>query len=201
MDVTQNSQKLAAYIKGLSDFRFVRAMQPYNHMGATLTDAMFQAGVNYHHAVEPRINKIKTFESASTISGLQSLFRRVNAEEFFNWKGYKPRNFLNIVEFLAKQSVETEADLKRWILLPGSIEKIMDQPGIGRKTVDYLKILVGIPTVAADRHIFTFLERAGIITDNYDVAKATVIGAAMVLNVSPSVLDYSIWCYISEGLI
>ena len=161
MDIDQKSRMIVSYINGLPDFRFISAMEPYHHMGATLTDAMFQAGVNYHNAVEPRINKIKTFESASTISGLQAHFRRVNAEEFFNWKGCKPRNFLSIIDFLAQQSVETEGDLKDWILLPGSPEKLMDQPGFGRKTVDYLKILVGIPSVAADRHIFTFLETGG----------------------------------------
>ena len=161
MDIDQKSRIIVSYINGLPDFRFVSAMKPNNHMGATLTDAMFQAGMDYHNAVEPRINKIKTFESASTISGLQALFRRVNAEEFFNWKGRKPRNFLSTIDFLAAQSVETEGDLKDWILLPGSPEKLMDQPGLGRITVDYLRILVGISPVAADRHIFTFLEKGG----------------------------------------
>jgi endonuclease III-like uncharacterized protein len=193
----EDSQKLATYIKGLTGFTYREQMEPRNHMGATLTDVMFQAGINWHTSVEPRINKIKSYERAATIDGLKSLFSKLNAEEFFNWKGRKPRNFLNIIDFLDKEYVDTENDLKRWLMLPGSTEKLMKQPGFGNKTVDYIKMLVGFPNVAVDRHIVTMLERAGIFIDDYEEAKTIVIGAAKILNVNPSVLDHSIWYYIS----
>lgn len=198
--MVDDSQKLAAHIKGLHGFVFRKPMAPNNHMGATLVDVMFQAGVNWHASVEPRIKKIKTYERAATIEGLQYLFSKFNAEAFFNWKGRKPRNFLNLINFLDKEYVDTEDDLKRWLMLPGNTEKLKKQPGFGNKTIDYLKILVGFPTVAVDRHIVTMLEQAGIYIDDYEKARSTVIGAARILNVEPAVLDNSIWYYISKSL-
>ena len=39
--------KLTAYINGLGDFGFVERGEPYGHMGATITDAILQAGMRY----------------------------------------------------------------------------------------------------------------------------------------------------------
>lgn len=199
MYVKENSRKLASYIKGLPNFEFRKEMELNDHLGATLTDVMFQAGVNYNACVLPRVQEIKKHINAATISGLIAFFKRHDAETFFNWKGRKPRNLLNIISFLEKQHVETEDDLKRWLNLAGNVEKLKMQPGFGNKTVDYLKILVGFPNVAVDRHIITMLERAGIYTDDYTEAKEIVIQASEILGVNASVLDHSIWNYISAS--
>lgn len=191
------SKALAAYIQRLKDFEFRKENEPYNHIGATLTDVMFQAGVNWHNSVEPRIKKIKTYKELATINGLQEYFRNHDAEIFFDWKGRKPRNFLRIVNFLDTQFVDTESDLRRWLLLPGSLEKLRDQPGFGNKTIDYIKIVVGLESVAVDRHVITMLGRAGIHDVDYSDARNIVMGAADLLKVNPSILDHSIWYYIS----
>lgn len=166
-------------------------------MGATLTDVMFQAGVNWHNSVEPRIKKIQLYKELATINGLQDYFKKHDAEVFFDWKGRKPRNFLNVVNFLDSQFVETESDLRKWLLLPGSLEKLREQPGFGNKTVDYIKIVVGLQSVAVDRHVITMLGRAGIHDVEYSEARNIVMGAADLLKVNPSILDHSIWYYIS----
>lgn len=197
MEIADYSEQLAQYIRSLPDFHYQKAMETNNHLGATLTDVVFQAGINYQTTVLPRIKKIKAYSTAATISGLQLMFRSLNAEDFFNWKGAKPRNFLSIIDFLAKQPIETENDLKQWLLLPESFDLLMHQPGFGKKSCDYFKILLGIPNVATDRHIFTFLETAGIFTADYDVAKFIVIGSAKILGMSPSELDHSIWWYMA----
>jgi len=191
------SKALAAYIQSLNDFEFRKENEPYNHIGATLTDVMFQAGVNWHNSVEPRIKKIKTFKELATINGLQEYFRNHDAEIFFDWKGRKPKNFLNIINFLDTQFVDTETDLRKWLLLPGSLDKLRDQPGFGNKTVDYIKIVVGLQSVAVDRHVITMLGRAGIHDVDYSEARNIVMGAADLLRVNPSILDHSIWYYIS----
>jgi hypothetical protein len=192
------AQKLASYINGLHGFVFENEMGTYQHIGATLTDVIFQPGINYHTAVEPRVKKIKGNANASTISGLQFLFRKNNAEEFFNWKGRKPRGFLGIVSFLAKEEVETEEDLKSWLLVPGNPERLKLLSGFSDKTIDYLKILVGIQSVAVDRHLITMLERAEINCEEYEERKTVLMGAAQILNVNPSALDHSIWRYINK---
>lgn len=191
------SKALAAYIQSLNDFEFRKENEPYNHIGATLTDVMFQAGVNWHNSVEPRIKKIKTYKELATINGLQEYFKNHDAEIFFDWKGRKPKNFLNIVNYLDTQFVDTESDLRKWLLLPGSLDKLRDQPGFGNKTVDYIKIVVGLQSVAVDRHVITMLGRAGIHDVDYSEARNIVMGAADLLRVNPSILDHSIWYYIS----
>lgn len=192
------SQKLASYINGLRGFIFENDIGTYDHIGATLTDVIFQPGINYHTAVEPRVKKIKGNANASTISGLQFLFRKNNAEEYFNWKGRKPRDFLGIVSFLVKENVETEEDLKNWLLVPGNPDRLKLQSGFSDKTTDYLKILVGIQSVAVDRYLITMLERAEINCEKYEERKTVLMGAAKILNVNPSVLDHSIWRYINK---
>ncbi len=192
-----SSVKLAEYIQSLPDFKFRREMQPYHHLGATLTDVCFHAGVNYQHAVEPRVKKIQSEPTVATLSGLRKFFSANQAEIFFNWKGKKPRNLLSLIAFLSGEGIDSEMDLTSWMFRSGNEEKLLKQPGFGKKSVDYLKILLDIPSISPDRHIFAFLSSAGIDTEDIEEAKTIVGGAADILQVSPSVLDHSIWCYCS----
>lgn len=196
MDNSAEANKFVAYIRNLPDFALREEISTYNHIGATLTDVIFQPGINYETAVKPRVNKIRSYGTASMISGIQSLFRRVDAEDFFHWKGRKPRDFLRIVNFFARENVETEEDLKTWMLNPANVKRLKLQSGFGNKTADYLKILVGIPSVAVDRHLVTMLERAGIITNEYAEARSILFDAAQMMGINLSALDQSIWWYI-----
>lgn len=195
MNIDGKPNRLVGYIDSLPDFKFRRAMEPYRHLGATLTDVCFHAGVNYQHAVEPRVKKILAEATAATLSGLKKFFSENQAEEFFNWKGKKPRNLLSLIEFLSEEGIDTELDLTGWMLRFGNEGKLLKQPGFGKKSVDYLKILLDIPSISPDRHMFEFLLAAGIDTEDYEETKTVVCGAAEILQVNPSVLDHSIWCY------
>ena len=47
---------LAEYIRAKRDFEIVKSIDgSYGHMGATLTDAVLQAGVKYETVVRPRV--------------------------------------------------------------------------------------------------------------------------------------------------
>lgn len=69
--------------------------------------------------------------------------------------------------------------------------------GIGDKTIDYLKILVGGQGIAIDRHLVRFLAAAGVPTHTYDGARQVLRETAAFLGIDESVLDYSIWLYMS----
>ena len=75
--------------------------------------------------------------------------------------------------------------------------KLKQIKGVGNKTADYFKILAGIPTSAIDRHLFTFLARAGIQVSQYAVAQAVIRETAVLLEVDERTLDYSIWKYMA----
>jgi len=65
-----NAKALVKYIGTLTDFQIVDPSYPYNHMGATITDAMLQAGINYEAVVKPRVNCVYGYYEAKTTSGL-----------------------------------------------------------------------------------------------------------------------------------
>ena len=71
--------------------------------------------------------------------------------------------------------------------------------GIGPKTFDYYRMIAGHPTLAIDRHLFAFLEIAGVECKDYSLAHRLLTETAMLLGHNPSSLDYSIWKYQSEG--
>ena len=54
MKMESAANALAQYFKNLSDFRLVPPEVPYNHMEATITDAMLQPGLNYETVVSAR---------------------------------------------------------------------------------------------------------------------------------------------------
>jgi len=64
--------------------------------------------------------------------------------------------------------------------------------------MDYLKMLVGIPAIAVDRHIRTFVARAGFVSNNYTEIRRIVEQAADKLEIHHSNLDYAIWAHVSQ---
>jgi len=172
----------------------------YTHMGAILTDAVFQAGLRYQTVVWPRVEKILKIAEASTTSGLLNLLRTENPLTLLNWKSpEKPTRLLLLTEFFLDEGVETAEDLQVWLLDEKNIDKLKQQRGVGNKTADYIKILVGIPAFALDRHIFSFLASAGIQTNNYHEAQRYLQRASEHFQVPHNVLDHNIWVLMSSG--
>ena len=46
----------------------------------------------------------------------------------------------------------------------GNAESLLEINGVGRKTIDYMKLLSGQQAIPIDRHMFQFLEIAGVLT-------------------------------------
>lgn len=65
--------RVQSYLESLSGFQFVELDEPYGHIGATLTDAIFQAGINYTSVVLPRVERVHRHERAKSISGFLAL--------------------------------------------------------------------------------------------------------------------------------
>lgn len=47
VNTREKATTLAAYVRSLDDFQIKQVEEPYNHMGATITDAILQAGIRY----------------------------------------------------------------------------------------------------------------------------------------------------------
>lgn len=66
--------RLAEYIRRLADFRLERSPAGnYNHMGATITEMILQAGIDYRSVVVPRVqNILRRYPEAATAGGSRS---------------------------------------------------------------------------------------------------------------------------------
>jgi hypothetical protein len=73
--------------------------------------------------------------------------------------------------------IDTEEELKSWLSGDNNLPRLRVLKGIGPKTVDYCKILVGISTSAIDRHLLNFLKMAGLTPINYYEARAIINSA------------------------
>mgnify|MGYP001816158339 CR=1 FL=1 len=202
MDVEGSARRLANYLDSLPDFTVAKTIDGnYGHMGATITDGILQAGINYESVVRPRVNRLRAeYPEAVTTSGFLTLIERVGLEEIIEWKpGAKPERILGVTRFFQKEGIETEGGLREWLEHKNNRKRFLKLNGIGEKTADYFGILVGVPAAAIDRHLIDFLRRAGIEVQGYTEAKQIIEAAADLLGIHRSFLDHSIWRYISSG--
>ena len=97
-------KRLFNYIKSREDFELIEPPDvPHYHMGATITDAVLQAGVRYETVVKPRVNNLKqNYPEAKTTTGFLNLIRKIDLSELLDWNGIeKPKRILGVIQFLA----------------------------------------------------------------------------------------------------
>jgi len=197
----EGAEILADYTKTLADFEFVTPVESYDHMGATITDAVLQAGINYETVVEPRVNNLlKNYPEAATLDGFSRLLDEKGIDSFFEWKkgDRKLKTIEAIIDLFQSEGIQDEKQLKEWLAKDQNISQLLDVYGIGNKTVDYLKILVGYEnSVAVDVHLKNFIKRSGIQINGNDYKSASDIisKAAELLGVTQNIFDHSIWRY------
>jgi thermostable 8-oxoguanine DNA glycosylase len=102
---------------------------------------------------------------------------------------------------LLTKGVQTEEDLRHWITMPLNGELLLTIKGVGPKTLDYMKMLVGLSTVAIDRHIRNFVAMAGVQAEDYNEIRLIIIETAEMLKTDPSTLDHQIWMHLSRPLL
>lgn len=194
-------EKLAQYIRSLPEFVMYETIDGnYNHMGATVADAVLQARNSYATHVKPRVNRIlATYPVARSTTAVLHLLEGISATEFLFWRGEdRAERFSRILGLFASEDIETEADLRDWLINNANLPKLRSINGIGPKTVDYFKILVGISTSAIDRHLLNFLGVAGLTPCGYNEAQAIINATADILSVDRAYFDHSIWQFMSR---
>lgn len=197
--IQKKTEKLKAFIESLPDFEFVEPPIPYGHMGAVITDAMLQAGLNWESVVKPRVEMVKGYPQACTMSGFRDLLHRMGPSAVLDWEHpEKLARIAGVVDFFCACGIETEENLRQWLECVANVVRLKGLRGVGDKTADYFKFLVGIPTTAVDRHINNFLALPGIHTSSYNEAKEIVHRAAHLMGINRTILDHSIWKYMSS---
>ena len=173
---------------------------PYGHMGATLTDAVLQSGISYETVVLPRVERIlRDYPDAVTTSAFAEVLEREGAPAVLQWNGSKKIATLSaLVSLLVSEHIETEAQFRTWLESDSNLSRLHEIKGIKDKTAHYLQILVGGQGIAIDRHLVRFLAEAGVRTASYDEARQVLRETAALVGKNESLLDYSIWLYMSK---
>lgn len=196
-----NARKLVDFIENEVDLALIpcNICPYYNHIGALFTDIILQAGLNYKSVVSPRVNRVfLNYPSANTVSGFYQLIQINGLENIILWKNdIKLNRMMNLIYFSLENEVNTSLDLKIFLLDQNNRSSFLGINGVGNKTYDYLLKLMNVDTVAVDRHIFSFLEKAGIDPVDYAHSKSVVEYAADIMNISRRSIDYSIWTYMA----
>ena len=212
--MTNGAERVAGFVRGLDDFEMVEDLAlPYNHMGATITDAVLQAGLRYETVVWPRVQHVMTIPEAATTSGFLAVLCERGGEEVVHWTHPEKLGRMEAVaELFIAEGIENEADLRTWLCgepaagegaysaCRANVAKLAAVHGIGPKTIDYFRILCGEQdTAAIDVHLTRFLEQAGVRVTGYEQAREVIGAAAAELGVSAAQLDHSIWTYMSTA--
>lgn len=166
-----------------------------SHMGAVLADTALQAGLRYSTVVRPRVTSIlNQHPQADTISALIGIINAGETGAFLQWSHHqKIARFERIVAFLDDEGVQDVKDLKQQYRTDGFGVAFQKVNGVGPKTVDYLACLIGIESIAVDRHIRTFAKRVGVEADDYGFLKHVFCYAADLLSVSRREFDGWVW--------
>src|SRR5690349_16832560 len=102
MDTIEAAKTLVGYTKALPNFRIAESVDGnYQHMGATIVDAILQAGLKYDTVVRPRVRRIlKSYPNERTTSAFAALLDAQGAEEIVRMRGAKPMRVVTLTEFL-----------------------------------------------------------------------------------------------------
>ncbi|AXN05135.1 hypothetical protein [Vibrio anguillarum] len=198
----KSARKVADYAQAQGISQINNNSRPtYEHMGAVLADSILQAGLNYSTVVKPRIDVIlNTHEDKKTVFDLVVLVENDTVSEFLNWShNTKISRFKNLVLFMYNNDVNTSVDLKDRLSTAVFCSELQSLTGIGPKTVDYMKCLVGIDSIAVDRHIRTFAQNAGVEHTDYDFLRDVFCSAADLLSISRRNFDSWIWTTLSKS--
>ena len=200
--MTSNALRLKEYISQIDDFKFIEPEYcPYiNHVCALFTDTILQAGVNYRSVVWPRVaHVLDTFPYATTVSIFAEILENYGTANVLHWSNAEKIQRMNeLVLFCLDYQIETSRQLTEFMRYEHNVDMLKDIHGIGNKTCDYLKRLLGFDTVAVDRHIRSFIESADIFCNDYYDIKEIVEYAADFMEKTRRELDYSIWSYMSR---
>lgn len=197
----RKAEKLIQYIyKTEHNFVPVTQRTPYNHMGATIVDSILQAGLNYKTVVYPRVRKlILSYPDYKTTCDFLILIQTIPLTNLINWTNeVKINRIKELSWFLYNNSIETEANLAIWLEDYKNKQRLKQINGIGNKTIDYLTMLSGKPAIAIDRHLFKYLEYAGVVVKSYEEANKIYSYVANQLDMTFYELDKKIWTYMSN---
>jgi hypothetical protein len=200
--VLKNARMLANYISTLDyhSFNYTPGAS-YGHIGALFTDIILQSGLNYSSVVRPRVGRIlQLFPEAKTRSSFEEVIQKHGINFVINWNNHiKIIRLQSLLTLVRDCNIESESDFSQFLCKDENKEKVLAVNGIGPKTVDYALKLMCVDCIAVDRHVYHFIQKAGLSCNDYYEVKKIVEFAADLLDTPRSKLDTFIWTHMSSG--
>lgn len=196
IEVLLAARRIADYAKdegALCDQQPPRAT--CEHMGAILADSVLQAGLNYTTVVRPRVlNILQNYPQADTTSALLKLIKKKRTAEFLSWQHHeKLMRFEALVAFLKDWGIEDAQDLRNNLGSEHFCFQVQSINGVGPKTVDYMACLVGVESIAVDRHVRNFAKAVGVENNDYYFLRRSFCCAADLLELPRREFDAWLW--------
>jgi hypothetical protein len=142
----------------------------------------------------------RLFPESATLTGTTKIVESGAVGDFLLWKhGEKVERFTRLYRLFEAYQLEDASCLRQWLKLRSCRVELLQIKGIGPKTVDYLGCLVGIDSVAVDRHIRGFARQAGVEVKDYDALKSVFCCAADLLGSSRRDFDAWVWTKASQA--
>lgn len=167
----------------------------YNHLGALLADACLQAGLSYSNVVRPRVQRILVeYPRVNSIEALTAIIVAGQLPSFLGWQHQtKLVRFVLLVNTLKSLGVSTLGDLREQLNDDEFCSTLMTINGIGPKTIDYMACLVGLESIAVDRHIMSYAKKEGVQHSEYYFLRRVFCFAADLLDISRREFDAWVW--------
>jgi len=195
------ARKLVDFIEGNNAFLLIHSnfCNYSNHIPALFTDIVLQAGLNYKSVVAPRVKKVLSdYPNCITINDFCQLLDYEVLENIISWKNeIKLTRMRDLLNYCLANEINTSEDLKLFLLEADNKSSFLNLKGFGDKTYDYLLKLLNVDTIAVDRHIYSFLDMAGIVAVDYNYSKSIVETAADLMDIPRRSIDYSIWYHMA----
>ena len=173
-------------------------------MGAVITDAALQVRSNSAPPSSHGCVAAAAVADAETTSGFRARIQAEDLHAVLPWRGeVKVKKIHDLTEAMSDLGVETTRDLRGLIenqdTRAATRARLFAVHQVGRKTVDYLAILVGCTDeVAVDKHVQAFAREAGLegMTDHQ--LGQLIEEAARSRGWAPGAVDAAIWNEMSQ---
>lgn len=164
-------------------------------MGALLVDAVLQSGMNYKTFVMPRVKRVRTlYPHATTVIAVRRLLRSVGPKALLDVANIAKCTALwGLVDLLSEEQVDTVAELRAWIEMPGARHKLLAVHGVGEKTAAFLRILLGHDGIAIDTHVRRAAAAVKVVTKTDGELAALFAEAAVQTGYRLTDIDGALW--------
>lgn len=188
--------------KGLST-RKTYAHKPIEHLGALLAATILQGSSSFERVVKKRIARIEEkYPSCLTVSQIRrEIIEQKKTHEFLELRhGVKTYRFERFVELIAQHGIESRADLKEALKKEEFCKELLRLDGIGNKSIDFLKINIGLFSIAVDKSLKQFALSAGVNKRNYNFLRDAYLEATRILGMNPQDLACRVGEYEAQFL-